>query len=98
MPRETMVNDIRISIQADELVSDIMCVPFGVQSDLIRNGLLMNLKKTPFLKINAEYFNASATDAFTVNGNVFSLVSDLTFDPANIYAVFYSRVPHFNTL
>ena len=89
--KETMIQDIRIALQADDFVADILCLPFDVQSELIRNGFLMNLKKTPFLNINAEYYNQSATEAFTVNGNIFGLVSDLTFDPSNIYAVFYNK-------
>ncbi|MCL1793883.1 MAG: hypothetical protein FWG34_08435 [Oscillospiraceae bacterium] len=90
-PKETMVQNIKLAAQADDFYSDILCVPFDVQSDLILNGLVVNLKKVPFLNINAEHFNASATEAFTVNGNIFGLVSDLTFDPATVYAVFYNR-------
>jgi len=89
--KETIVNDLRIAMQADDYYSDILCVPFDVQSELVKYGLLMNLKKIPFLNVHADYYNASATDAFTVNGNIFGLVSDLTFDPSDIYAVFYNR-------
>jgi len=89
--KETIINDIRIAMQTDEFVADILCLPFDIQSELIKHGLLMNLKKTPFLNVNAEYYNASATEAFTVNGNIFGLVSDLTFDPSTVYAVYYNK-------
>jgi len=90
-PKDTLAQDIRIAMQAGEVVADILCVPFDVQSELIRHGLLVNLKKVPFLHLNADYYNASATEAFSVNGNIFGLVSDLTFDPSNIYSVFYNK-------
>ena len=90
-PRNEIVEDIRLKIQADEFYADILCVPFDVQSELIKHGLLMNLKKTPFLNLNADYYNSSATEAFTVNGNIFGVVSDLTFDPSTIYAMYYNR-------
>ena len=87
----SILQDIKLSINADEEFADILCVPFSVQSELIKNGYLMNLKKVPFLNLNAEYYNASATEAFTVNGNIYGLVSDLTFEPSDIYAVFYNK-------
>ncbi|MCL2813599.1 MAG: extracellular solute-binding protein [Oscillospiraceae bacterium] len=90
-PKASILEDIRLSVQADEVYSDILCVPFDIQSALIQSGFAMNLKKIPFLNINAEYYSASATEAFTINGNIFGLVSDLVFDPSNIYAVFYNR-------
>jgi len=90
-PKDDLIREIKLAVQTDEFYADILCLPFDIQSELIKNGLLMNLKKTPFLNINAEYYNASATEAFTVNGNIFGLVSDLTFDPANIYAIFYNK-------
>ena len=90
-PKELIVQEIKLAEQSDEFYADILCVPFEVQSELIRNGLLMNLKKVPFLNLHAEYYNASATEAFTINGNIFGTVSDLTFDPATVYAVFYNR-------
>ncbi|MCL2158688.1 MAG: extracellular solute-binding protein, partial [Oscillospiraceae bacterium] len=89
--RDEIVQDIIRSIQTDEFFADILCLPFDIQSELIVSGVLMNLKKTPFLNANAEYYNASATEAFTVNGNIFALVSDLTFDPSTVYAVFYNK-------
>ena len=89
-PKESIIQDIKLSLQADEFFADILCVPFEIQSELVKAGLLMNLKKTPFLNINADYYNASATEAFTINGNIYGLVSDLTFDPSSIYAVFYN--------
>ena len=90
-PRDTVLQDIKATILSDNYVSDMICVPFDIQSELIKDGLLMNLKKIPYLNPNAEYYNASATEAFTINGNIYGLVSDLTFDPANIYAVFYNK-------
>ncbi|MCL2816283.1 MAG: hypothetical protein FWD23_16945, partial [Oscillospiraceae bacterium] len=90
-PREAILQDIRLNLQSDEFVSDIVCAPFDIQSELVRQGLVMNLKKIPFLNPNAEYYNSSATDAFTINGNIYGLVSDLTFDPSNIYAVFFNK-------
>jgi len=90
-PKEAIVEDIRRYMLADEIYSDILCVPFRVQSELIREGFAVNLKKIPFLNLNADYYNASATEAFTVNGNVFGLVSDLTFDPSAVYAMFYNK-------
>jgi len=91
IPEESIIDDIRTKVLAGEYASDIMCAPFRVQSELIKNGLLMNLKKVPFLNPNAEYYNASATGAYTINGNIFGLVSDLTFEPSDIYAVFYNK-------
>jgi len=91
IPEDAIIDEIRTKVLAGEYASDIMCVPFRVQSELIKNGLLINLKKVPFLNLNAEYYNASATSAYTINGNVFGLVSDLTFEPADIYAVFYNK-------
>ncbi|MCL2816305.1 MAG: extracellular solute-binding protein [Oscillospiraceae bacterium] len=90
-PKESIVQEIKLAVQTDEFISDILCVPFDIQSELVRNGYLMNLKKIPFLNPGAEYYNASATEALTVNGNIYGLVSDLTFDPSNIYAVFYNK-------
>jgi hypothetical protein len=88
---DAILHDIRLSITSDEFMSDIVCVPFSIQSELIRNGYVMNLRKVPFLNLNAEYFNASATDAFTVNGNIYGLVSDFTFDPSSVYAMYFNR-------
>ena len=90
-PKETIFGDIKKDLNAGVYVGDIICVPFNIQSELVRNGLLMNLNKIPFLNLNAEYYNASATESLTVNGNIYGLVSDLTFNPSNIYAVFYNR-------
>jgi len=93
MPRgaTAIVEEVRRYMQADEIYSDILCVPFGVQSRLIQEGYAVNLKKIPFLNLNADYFNATATEAFTINGNVFGLASDLTFDPSTMYAMFYNK-------
>ena len=90
-PKETILQDVKNAMQADEFYADILCVPFDVQSRLIQSGFAMNLKKIPFLNLNKEYYNASATEAFTINGNIFGTVSDLTFDPSIIYAAFYNR-------
>lgn len=90
-PKDSILEDIKLSVLADEVYSDVLCVPFDIQSALIQNGFAMNLKKIPFLNVNAEYYSASATEAFTINGNIFGLVSDLTFDPSKVYAVFYNR-------
>lgn len=90
-PKEEILESIRLAVQTDEFISDILCVPLDIQSELVRNGYLMNLKKIPFLNLDAEYYNASASDAFTINGNVFGIVSDLVFDPSDIYAVFYNK-------
>jgi len=90
-PRENIFQDIRLSIQSDEFFSDIICVPFDIQSELIRHGFIMNMRKVPFLNLSAEYFNASATDAYSVNGNVYGVVSDFTFDPSAVYAMYYNR-------
>ena len=90
-PIDAVVQEIKAAVLADDYYADILCLPFYIQSELIGNGLLMNLKKIPFLNVNAEYYNASATEAFTVNGNIFGLVSDLTFDPSTVYAMFYNR-------
>ena len=90
-PKETILDEIQLKINAGDYFSDILCVPFNIQCELIKRGLLMNLNKIPFLNLKAEYYNASATEALTLNGNIFGLVSDLTFNPSNIYAVFYNK-------
>jgi maltose-binding protein MalE len=90
-PKNTILDEIQKNINAGEYFSDIICVPFDIQSELVKKGLLINLNKIPFLNLKADYYNASATDALTVNGNIYGVVSDLTFEPSNIYAVFYNK-------
>ena len=88
---ETLAADIEQRINAGEYIADIVCVPLDIQSRLIQKGLLINLKKIPFLNLNAEYYNRSAAEAYAINNNVYGVVSDITFEPANIYTMFYNR-------
>ena len=90
-PRDTILGEIQKKLNAGEYFADIICVPFDIQSELIKKGLLLNLNKIPFLNLNADYYNASAIESLNINGNIFGLVSDLTFEPSNIYAVFYNK-------
>jgi hypothetical protein len=89
--RESIARELRNSIDSGDFFADILCVPLDAHSAMIANGSLMNMRKVPFLDFGEDYYNASATEAFTVNGNVFGMISDLVFDPSNMYAVFYNR-------
>ena len=91
-PKSVIFDYIKTNILADDTGTGIiLCLPFDIQSDLIRNNLVMSLKKVPFLNFKAGYYNASATEAFSINGNILGLVSDMTFDPSTIYSVYYNK-------
>lgn len=79
------------SIKSGEYISDIVCTPLDVQSLFIQDGLLINLRKMPFMNLNADYYNQSSVYANTMNGEVYGVVSDLIFDPGKMYAVFYNK-------
>ena len=91
VPKDMLIEYIESRINAGEPVSDIICVPLDIQSALMQKGLLVNLKKIPFLNLNAEYYNQSAIESFTVNGNIYGLISDVTFNPSDIYTMFYNK-------
>lgn len=90
-PRDDIIPLIERKANAGEYTADIICAPLDIQARLIQKGLLVNLKKIPFVNLNAEYYNQSAAEAFSVNNNIYGVVSDVTFEPANIYAMFYNR-------
>lgn len=83
----TVVN----SVLAGDYISDIVCAPLSLQSLFVQQGLLINLKKMPFMNLDADYYNKSSIEANTIDGEIYGAVSDLTFDPSKIYAVFYNK-------
>ena len=89
--KEEMYTTISNSVKAGEYISDIVCAPLDVQSLFIQDGILVDLRKIPFMNLNAEYYNKHAVSANTVNGAVYGVASDLFFDPSKIYAVFYNK-------
>ena len=91
MDRENIYQTITNSVRAGEYISDIVCAPIDVQSLFIQSGLLINLRKMPFMNLNADYYNKSSVQANTVNGEIYGVVSDLLFEPNKIYAVFYNK-------
>jgi hypothetical protein len=66
-------------------------VPLNIQAQLAQKNLLMNLRKIPFINLSADYYNQSAVEAATVNNNIYSVVSDMLFNPNIIYAMFYNK-------
>lgn len=93
IPREAenLAAEMEREVNAGNYFSDILCVPLSVQSQLIEKGLLINLKKIPFINLGAEYYNQSAIEAATINNNTYTLVSDMFFDPSDMYAMFYNK-------
>jgi len=91
MNKDEMYTIISNSVKAGEYVSDIVCAPLDVQSLFIQDGILVDLRKIPFMNLNADYYNKYAVSANTVNGAVYGVASDLFFDPSKIYAVFYNK-------
>ena len=82
---------IEREINAGNFVADVLAAPLEVQSRLAERGLLLNLRRIPFINLGAEHYNRSAIEAATINGNMYSVVSDAVFDPNTIYAMFYNR-------
>lgn len=95
IPADTETEDLALSIErrinAGEYIADALVAPLEIQSRLAEKGLLLNLRRIPFINLRAEHYNQSAIEAATINGNVYSLISDALFDPNTIYAMFYNR-------
>ena len=91
MNRENIYQTITNGMRAGDYISDIICVPLDIQSLFIQDGFLINLRKIPFINLNADYYNKSSVNANTINGEIYGVVSDLFFDPSKIYAVFYNK-------
>ncbi|MCL2773861.1 MAG: hypothetical protein FWD71_10975 [Oscillospiraceae bacterium] len=89
--KDLIADYIEQEINAGDYFADIICVPLDVQSALMQKGLLVDMKKIPFINLNADYYNQSAVQSFNVNSNIYGLVSDAAFDPSNIYAMFYNK-------
>jgi hypothetical protein len=88
---DNLVASIEREINAGNYIADILAVPLGVQARLAERGLLLNLRRIPFINLRAEHYNQSAINAATINGNLYSIVSDAVFEPGNIHAVFYNK-------
>ena len=83
--------EIEQQLNAGVHLADILSAPLSVQSRLAEKGLLTNLRRVPFINLNAPHYNQSAITAGTINGNLYSIVSDALFDPSTIYAMFFNR-------
>ena len=88
---EDMLPDIEARVNAGNYVTDILCVPLEIQARLAEKGLLMNLRKIPFINLGADYYNKSAIEAASINNNAYAIVSDMLFNPNDIYAMFYNK-------
>ena len=88
---ESIIPNIERSVNAGNYVTDILCVPLEIQARLAEKGLLMNLRKIPFIDLDAEYYNRSAIEAAAINNNAYSIISDMLFNQNNIYAMFYNK-------
>ena len=88
---ESLLPVIEREVNAGNYISDILCVPLEIQARLAEKGLLMNLRKIPFINLKAEYYNQSAAETSSINNNTYSLVSDMMFNPNHIYAMFYNK-------
>ena len=83
--------EIEQQLNAGVHLADILSVPLSVQSRLAEKGLLTNLRRVPFINLSAPHYNQSAITAGTINGNLYSIISDALFDPSTIYAMFFNR-------
>ena len=93
LPAETqnLSAEIERELNAGVHIADILAAPLTVQSRLAERGMLTNLRRVPFMNLSAEHYNQSAVAAGTINGNLYSIVSDVLFDPGTIYAMFFNR-------
>ena len=89
--RNDIYTTISNSVKAGDYISDIVCAPLDVQSLFIQTGILINLRKMPFMNLNAGHYNKSSVLANTLNGEIYGCTSDFLFDPSKIYAVFYNK-------
>ena len=85
---EAMTADIKAAIKNEEYYADLLAVRENELPILIKEGYLYNLRSLPFLDVNAEYFNASASKALSAGYHDYGIISYATIDPDKISCIF----------
>ncbi len=71
--------------------ADLVVAPANVLSQLMANGLLMNMTSLPYVDYSAEYVDSSLLEASQINGKLFMLFGALTQTEYSGWCVFYNK-------
>ena len=88
-----IVNTVIKDNAAGDCSYDIV-LPWGGRSNapnLILQNQLYDWNKVPYVDLEADWYNQTANDAYTVNGKQYLCVSDLTYPLHNTFSILFNK-------
>lgn len=87
----TIYDRVRAEALAGTDFCDLALLKVDKVQLLVSDDALYNLHSVPFLDLSAPYFFADAVNATTIGSNTYALGGDFTFDPSNIFVLYFNQ-------
>ncbi len=85
-----IVKGVADSVKSGDLFADILAVPYFLIGSLVSQNLLTDLNTVPSFNKEAAYINKNSLRSFTIDGKLYAISGDGTFEPEKTDCLVYN--------